>query len=87
MVVHLQRGGKFDQLAGLIVGDFSDYKDNDTPFGKTPEEIIADAIGDFDYPVCFNFPTGHIPHNYPLIHGAQATLKVSHNQVELSMEA
>lgn len=86
MVVHLKRGGKFDKLAGLIVGSFSDIQDNSTPFGKTVPEIILDALGDADIPVCFDFPTGHSPLNYPLIHGGLATLSVSHSHVELSME-
>ncbi|MEM7039251.1 MAG: LD-carboxypeptidase [Bacteroidota bacterium] len=84
MVVHLRRGGKFSQLAGLVVGAFTDLKDNSTPFGKTAEEIIFDAAADFDYPVCFDFPVGHAPQNYPLLHGVDATLRVSHTRVELA---
>lgn len=86
MVVHLRRGGKFDDLAGLIVGRFSDIHDNSTPFGKTAEEIIAEAVADQAYPVCYDFPVGHCPENYPLLHGVKATLKVSHTRVDLAYD-
>jgi muramoyltetrapeptide carboxypeptidase len=86
MLVHLKRAGKLKNLAGLIVGGFSDLKDNDIPFGKTVEEIVLDAIGEADFPICFGFPTGHWPQNYPLVHGAMATLSVSHSAIELQME-
>lgn len=83
MVVHLKRAGKFDKLAGLVVGGMTDMKDNSTAFGRNAEQIIADAVAEFDYPVCFDFPVGHWPENQPLVHGAMATLKVSHSSVEL----
>lgn len=86
MVVHLRRAGKLEHLAGLVVGGFSDLKDNETPFGKSVPEIVLDALDGTDIPVCFGFPTGHWPQNYPLVNGATATLSVSHSLVELSME-
>jgi muramoyltetrapeptide carboxypeptidase len=66
MMQALKRAGKLSNLAGLVVGGMSDMRDNVIPFGKTAEEIIREAIGDFDYPVCFNYPAGHLPVNYPL---------------------
>lgn len=86
MMVHLKRAGKLQHLAGLVVGGFSDLKDNEVPFGKTVEEIVLDAIGQVDYPVCFGFPSGHWPQNYPWVHGAKATLSVSHSLVELQLD-
>lgn len=83
MFVHLQRGGKFENLAGLVIGGFTDMKDNPTAFGKSVEEIVAEKTAGFGYPVCFGFPTGHWPMNFPLVHGARVRLNVSHNQVEL----
>lgn len=86
MFVHLKRSGKFENISGLIIGGFTDLKDNATPFGKTLAEIVIDALGEKNIPVCFDFPVGHWPQNYPLIHGGMATLSVSHSQVELKME-
>ncbi len=75
--MQLKRSGKLASLAGLIVGGMTDMKDNDIPFGKTAEEIIAEAVAEYNYPVYFGFPAGHIPNNYPLIFGREVTLKVS----------
>ncbi len=72
----LKRAGKLDQLAGLVVGDFNDMKDNESPFGKTAYEIIFEAIADYNYPVCFGFPAGHKKENKTLILGRQVNLSV-----------
>lgn len=76
MMWSLKRAGKLDQLAGLLVGDFNDMKDNDSPFGKTAYEIIAEAVNEYDYPVCFGFPAGHNKENKTLILGRQVSLSV-----------
>ncbi|MBC5775617.1 LD-carboxypeptidase [Pontibacter sp. KCTC 32443] len=77
MLVHLDRSGKLSNLAGLIVGDMSDMKDNAIPFGKTAYEIILEHTGKYNYPVCYNFPVGHEPLNLALVCGREATLDVS----------
>jgi len=81
MIRALDRAGKLKNLAGLIVGGFTDLKDNDIPFGQTVPEIIMDVVKDYDYPVCFDFPAGHIPDNQSLILGRSLTLKVDKTQV------
>jgi len=76
MMISLKRAGKLSHLAGLIVGGMSDMKDNAVPFGKTAEQIIADAVKEYDYPVCFGFPTGHQEKNLALVLGRKAKLTV-----------
>ena len=77
MVMNLKRNGKLQNLAGLIIGGMAEMKDNEIPFGKTAEEIIAEAVAEFNYPVVYGFPAGHIPNNFPLIFGREATLTVT----------
>jgi muramoyltetrapeptide carboxypeptidase len=77
MMMNLKRNGKLKGLAGLIVGGMSDMKDNTIPFGRTAEEIIHDAVGEYSFPVVYGFPAGHIPNNYPLIFGSEITLNVT----------
>jgi muramoyltetrapeptide carboxypeptidase len=77
MMMNLKRSGKLDALAGLVVGGMSDMKDNKIPFGKNAEEIILDAVKEFDYPVCFQFPAGHVDTNQALYLGRKVRLEVS----------
>ena len=82
MMIQLKRAGKLNQLAGLIVGQFSDMKDNSRPtFGKDAYEIVAEHVSNFDYPVCFNFPVGHVADNRAMIVGMPVNLDVNHSSV------
>lgn len=84
MMVQLQRAGKLSQLAGLVVGQFTDLKDNEAiKFGKSAYEIIAEYVAPYDYPVCFDFPVGHVADNRAMIVGRQAQLSVTHEGVQL----
>ncbi|CAN5734186.1 LD-carboxypeptidase [soil metagenome] len=76
MLLQLQRAGKLDKLAGLIIGGFTDMKDTSIPFGQTIEEIIRDRIAKYHYPVCFNFPVSHETANYALKVGVEYELNV-----------
>ena len=83
MMMQLKRGGKLDRLAALIVGGFSDLSDTDRPYGKTVYEIIREAVAEYDYPVCFDFPVSHTDINYALKLGIGYKLKVGKNRVTL----
>jgi muramoyltetrapeptide carboxypeptidase len=58
-------------------------KDNQVPFGKTANEIIYDAVREFDYPLCFDFPAGHLDNNLALVLGRKTRLTVD-REVEIS---
>ena len=79
MMMQLKRAGTLKHLRGLIVGGMTDMKDNEVPYGKTAEEIIRDMVNEYDYPVCFGFPAGHIKDNMALIHGEKVELNISPN--------
>lgn len=82
MMMNLKRSGKLSHLAGLIVGGMTGMKDNKIPFGKNAEEIILDAVKEYNYPVCFHFPAGHVDRNLSLYLGRKVQLKVE-EQVRL----
>lgn len=84
MMQNLKRNGLLKGLKGLIVGGMSDMNDNTIPFGKTAKEIVLEAVSDYDYPVCFDFPAGHVLDNRALILGRKATLTISDNSVSLT---
>jgi muramoyltetrapeptide carboxypeptidase len=77
MMMNLKRSGKLQNLAGLIIGGMSEMKDNEIPFGKTAEEIISDAVAEYNFPVVYGFPAGHIQNNFPLIFGRDVMLNVT----------
>jgi muramoyltetrapeptide carboxypeptidase len=83
MFVQLKRSGKLDDLAGLIIGGFTDMKDTERPFGKTINELIHDHVKDYTYPVCFGFPVSHGKENYALKSGMDYELKVGKLKVTL----
>ncbi|MDD3773043.1 MAG: LD-carboxypeptidase [Weeksellaceae bacterium] len=83
MMISLKMAGKLKNLKGLIAGAFTDMKDNPNPFGKTPYEIISAHIAEYDFPVCYNFPVGHIDNNMPLICGGRYRLEVGESGVRL----
>jgi muramoyltetrapeptide carboxypeptidase len=51
--------------------------------GKELYPALADLVKEYDYPVCFNFPVGHVTYNLPLINGAKVELTVGKKNVEL----
>jgi muramoyltetrapeptide carboxypeptidase len=83
MMMTLKRAGKLTHLAGLVVGGMSDMKDNTIPFGKTAEELILDAVKEYNYPLCFNFTAGHIDKNMALFLGREVALSVKADEVRL----
>ena len=76
MLLNLKRNGYFEKCKGLIIGGISDIRENDVAFGKTVEEIVLDAVKEYDFPVSFDFPAGHIRDNRTLILGREISLKV-----------
>ena len=83
MMMNLKRAGKLEKLKGLIAGGMTRMNDNTIPYGKTANEIIADAVKEYSYPLCFDFPAGHMDTNLALILGRKVSFSVG-NEVELS---
>lgn len=77
MMMQLKLSGKLKYLKGLVIGGMTDMKDNANPFGKLPEEIILDAVKEYNYPVCFDFPAGHIDENIAIYFGREVVLDVT----------
>ncbi|MBQ7209556.1 MAG: LD-carboxypeptidase [Paludibacteraceae bacterium] len=80
----LRMSGILERLQGLIVGRFADCRE-EPDLKATLYELIRDVVADYDYPVAFNFPAGHIDHNLPLALNAPCRLAVSHEQTLLTM--
>jgi len=76
MMMALKRAGMLANLKALVVGGMSDMRDNAIPFGKTAEEIILNVAAEYDFPICFDFPAGHLPDNRALVFGATAEIEI-----------
>ena len=82
MLRMLKRADKLANLNGLIIGAFNEIEAEQIPFGQTADEVIWDIVKEYDYPVCFNFPTGHIDNNLSMVLGAAVSLKIEINNVQ-----
>jgi muramoyltetrapeptide carboxypeptidase len=81
MMHALKRAGKLDNLKGLIVGGLTQIHDNTHPFGQSVEEVIAEVVSEYDYPVCFGFPAGHFDDNRALVFGQKTTIEITPEKV------
>ena len=84
MLQSLKRAGYFENCKGLIVGSISKVRENTTPWGKPIEQLILDVVADYNFPVLFNFPTGHEDDNRALILGRTIELSVGYDTSEVN---
>lgn len=83
MMMQLKRSGKLENLAGLIIGGFTEMKDTTIPFGQDVYDVISDKVEEYNYPVCFDFPVSHTEKNYALKVGVEHQLTVGDEKVVL----
>lgn len=83
MINNLRLSGVLKRLHGLIIGQFSECTEDPLMMSSIAERI-AYAVSDYNYPVCFNFPAGHVDHNLPLLLNSHVNLCVADTNVVLS---
>ena len=88
MMKNLRMSGVLERINGLVVGQFTDcdpdplmksvlcqqsglYADSEAVYCT-----IREAVADYDYPILFDFPAGHVDDNRPLRLNAPARLEV-----------
>ena len=77
MLWNLKRSKKLDRLKGLVVGEFRIKPDDPgEEFGKSIYEMVMEKVEKYHYPVCFDFPVGHVKENYALKCGVRHKLIV-----------
>ena len=75
MLHNLRMSGVFEKIGGLVVGEFTDCPD-DASMGCTLRESIRQVVEPYAFPVLFDYPSGHIDSNYPLLLSAEYHLLV-----------
>lgn len=86
MMMNLKRNGYFKNVRGIIIGGMTKMRDNDIPWGHDALQIVQDIVKEYNIPVCYNFPAGHIKDNRALIFGANATLEVTASGTKLTFD-
>jgi len=85
MLVHLKRSGIFKELKGLVVGHFTSITEK-KEFGYSIEDLILSHTEEFDFPVCFGAPIGHVMPNCPIIIGSKVSLHVESDKSTLALK-
>jgi len=80
MLYNLKFGNKFSGLKAIILGGFTDIKENDSPFAYSLAEIIKETTNN-KTPVINDFPAGHSIPNYPIILGQKAKITISNKEI------
>ena len=86
MMLNLLMSGSLNKIRGLVIGGFTDLKDNTIPFGKKYDQIIAELVNKFTFPVAFSFPAGHQSENKTLILGRKMQLIVEDDKSNIVFE-
>lgn len=86
MLQSLKRAGYFDNCKGVLVGDMSKMRKNTTLWGSSVEQLILDALSEYNFPICFNMPAGHEKDNRAVILGRTVQLKVGKSESKVVFE-
>lgn len=86
MMMNLKRNGCLESLKGIIVGGMTKMNDNEVPWGKNALEIIDDVTKNYNIPIIYNFPAGHMADNRALIFGKQVSMEVNDLQSKVVFE-
>ena len=83
MLAHFRAVGALSQLAGVLVGRFTDMKRDtgDGAFGF--DEVLEQYFGGLGIPVAYGFPVGHIDSQWTIPLGVRARLDATNGDVDL----
>ena len=75
MLVSLRMAGKLESISCLLIGGMNEVNESKVAWGKSIEETVMDIVGDYNYPVFFGFPAGHISDNRAFYFGRKAQIE------------
>lgn len=83
MLAHLRLAGKLDTLAGVAIGQFTDFSRSTGDGGLGLDEIFHTYLGPLGIPVAAGFPFGHISEQWTLPVGVMAELDATKGELAL----
>jgi len=83
MLTSMRLSGCLSNLRALVVGGMERITEGSMPYSSSIEEIILDIVGQYNYPVLFNFPAGHISDNRAIYIGREARLLQERKEASL----
>lgn len=86
MMTSLKLAGKLRDLSALVIGGMNKIEDSKIPWGISIEETILDIVREYDYPVFFNFPAGHIADNKAFFIGRKSRISLRGEKALLSFD-
>lgn len=85
MVHWFFRSGKLNAQKLLLVGHLSDMKNlnPENPFGKTPEDMVAELAAHYGVPVVFGVPFGHLSDHACLVTGGTYQIRALEGKISI----
>lgn len=83
ILYNLRLNGSLARLAGLVVGQFTDYAPDRN--ASTMEDMISEMVAPYDFPVCYGFPVGHVDHNVPMLCSSTVSFEVTADSATLAV--
>jgi muramoyltetrapeptide carboxypeptidase len=84
MMTSLKLAGKLEGLSALVIGGMNKIEEAKIPWGKSVEETIFGIVSEYEYPLFFNFPAGHVSDNRAFYIGKQAKIDVKGKKATLT---
>ena len=92
MFTALKRAGMFKNIHGLVLGGFTQMRDNteefgfssNNPWGKSVEQMIRETGLSAEMPIAVGFPAGHLNDNRAFYMGRNAEFIVNENSAQLT---
>ena len=80
MITQLRSAGKFDDIAGILLGRFADCEPDED--GYSSEDVLRDLVNDLGVPVLANFPGGHGIDNWALPLGLPIRMDADQKRIQ-----
>jgi len=84
MMQNLKLSGILSQLSGLVVGGMTDMKQGVDEYRTSIETLVSDVCKEYDFPIAFDFPSGHGAENEAFIVGQMYALHVGEESATLA---